>query len=287
MGLDGMTFGDGVVEDSDLKKVVYEERCGLDDIVYDRFSSRVAEALGFYVYRLVDPRNDETFYVGRGVGNRVFDHMEEAERERGAGRRSAKTDRIRAIHDSGCRVTTILHRHGLRDDDETAAVEAVLIQAYPNLTNQIAGEGTSRFGARSTDEAISQHDDPPANFDDYKCLVLSITPRWPSFETDEPTSWAAIYALARHGWRLDLKRAEKAEWTVIHAKGIVRAVFRVEEWRSMSDPAFAAFPRAGERGAAGFIAAPARWFAWDSWVGKRVPPAFRTRFGQRVRYSRI
>ena len=27
------------------------------------------------VYRLIDPRNGETFYVGRGKGNRVFSHI--------------------------------------------------------------------------------------------------------------------------------------------------------------------------------------------------------------------
>ena len=287
MGLDGMTFGDTIVEFTQRKQIAYNERCGLDDIVYDRFSPRVAAELGFYVYRLVDPRNGETFYVGRGVGNRVFDHMEQAERERGTRERSAKTDRIRDIHDAGQRVVTIIHRHGLRDDDETAAVEAVLIEAYPNLTNQVAGAGTTLFGARSTEAAIKTYDDPPANFDDYKCLTLSITPRWPEFEADEPTAWAAIYAMARYGWTLDLKRAQKAEWTVVHARGIVRAVFKIDEWLPMNDPALAAFPGRRKKGAMGFVAAPARWFVWDSWVGRRVPTAYRTRFGQRVRYANI
>lgn len=40
-----------------------------------RFSDTVIEKLQFYVYRLIDPRNGETFYVGRGRGNRVFDHV--------------------------------------------------------------------------------------------------------------------------------------------------------------------------------------------------------------------
>ena len=287
MGLDGMTFGDAVVELTQRKKIAFEERCGLDDIVYDRFSPRVAAELGYYVYRLVDPRNGETFYVGRGVGNRVFDHMDDAERERGTRQRSAKTDRIRAIHDDGKKVITVIHRHGLRDDAETAVVEAVLIEAYPDLTNQVAGAGTTLYGARPTAKVIDSYDDPPANIDDYKCLTLSITPRWPEFETDEPTSWAAVYALARHGWSLDLKRAEKAEWTVVHARGIVRAVFKIDAWLPMTDPALAAFSNGGKKGALGFRAAPARWFVWDSWVGRRIPNAYRTRWGQRVRYVNI
>ena len=38
------------------------------------FPQEVVEAVGCYVYRLIDPRNGETFYVGRGRGQRVFDH---------------------------------------------------------------------------------------------------------------------------------------------------------------------------------------------------------------------
>jgi hypothetical protein len=40
------------------------------------FSETVCNSLGNYVYRLIDPRNGETFYVGKGKGNRVFAHIQ-------------------------------------------------------------------------------------------------------------------------------------------------------------------------------------------------------------------
>ena len=40
----------------------------------DSFPPGVAEQLKWYVYRLIDPRNGETFYVGKGRGNRIFAH---------------------------------------------------------------------------------------------------------------------------------------------------------------------------------------------------------------------
>ena len=36
------------------------------------FPHDVVDKLKHYVYRLIDPRNGETFYVGKGKGDRVF-----------------------------------------------------------------------------------------------------------------------------------------------------------------------------------------------------------------------
>jgi hypothetical protein len=41
----------------------------------DSFPADVVRKLKTYVYRLIDPRNGETFYVGKGQGNRVFAHI--------------------------------------------------------------------------------------------------------------------------------------------------------------------------------------------------------------------
>jgi len=42
------------------------------------FSPAVVEALGYYVYLLKDPETDKVFYVGKGTGNRIFQHLKEA-----------------------------------------------------------------------------------------------------------------------------------------------------------------------------------------------------------------
>ena len=39
------------------------------------FTNEVIEQLNYYVFRLVDPRNGQTFYVGKGKGNRIFAHV--------------------------------------------------------------------------------------------------------------------------------------------------------------------------------------------------------------------
>ena len=44
------------------------------------FSEPTRDQLKHYVYRLIDPRSGETFYVGRGQNDRVFNHVRRAAR---------------------------------------------------------------------------------------------------------------------------------------------------------------------------------------------------------------
>ena len=52
-------------------------------MLIDHFSPETIEKVGHYVYRLIDPRNGNTFYVGVGQGNRVFEHVKGAIKVKG------------------------------------------------------------------------------------------------------------------------------------------------------------------------------------------------------------
>ena len=52
------------------------------------------DAIQSYVYALEDPRNNKIFYIGKGVGNRVFDHAKDALKED-----TNSTDKIELIKD--------------------------------------------------------------------------------------------------------------------------------------------------------------------------------------------
>ena len=45
------------------------------------FSEKALQSLnGYYVYALIDPRTDKVFYIGKGIGDRVFNHEIESKK---------------------------------------------------------------------------------------------------------------------------------------------------------------------------------------------------------------
>ena len=119
-----------------------------ENLMLTSFPPEISDRLKTYVYRLIDPRNGETFYVGKGKGDRVFAHIRA---NLDTNDPNDKLKRIHEIRSSGFDVGHVIHRHGL--DDKTAfEVEAALIDAYPGLTNAVIGAGSNDFGAMHAQE---------------------------------------------------------------------------------------------------------------------------------------
>lgn len=47
----------------------------MNNTITEEFPIEVCKEVKNYVYRLIDPRNGDTFYVGRGKNNRIFEHI--------------------------------------------------------------------------------------------------------------------------------------------------------------------------------------------------------------------
>ena len=87
------------------------------------FNQRTIESLAYYVYALIDPRDNRIFYIGKGKGNRIFQHAKDALDDSD---QSLKLDIIRSILRDGREVGLYILRHNLTE--ETAyVVESVLI----------------------------------------------------------------------------------------------------------------------------------------------------------------
>ena len=97
------------------------------------FDQKASEHLGYYVYMLFDPlESQEPFYVGKGKGNRVFDHAVGAIHEDdsdvtddrlGEAALSPCLDRVEQINRRGDKVERIIVAHGL-SEEEADALEA-------------------------------------------------------------------------------------------------------------------------------------------------------------------
>lgn len=105
------------------------------------FSKSTLDQLQYYVYTLVDPRNNEVFYVGKAsANNRAFKHLDSDRSE------SAKEKRIAEIRSAKLEPKIDILRHGLSDNSIALEIEAAVIDAIgiENLTNIIRGHDTDR-----------------------------------------------------------------------------------------------------------------------------------------------
>jgi len=85
----------------------------------DRFSALAKEHLGWYVYLLRDPRTGETFWIGKGRGDRAFQHKAAAAASVDHPElQSAQAARINEIAGAGGRVSVDVLRQGIRSEPQ-------------------------------------------------------------------------------------------------------------------------------------------------------------------------
>ena len=226
------------------------------------FTLEVSEKLGVYVYRLIDPRNGETFYVGKGKGNRVFAHVA-GELGAGVDELSEKLQRIREIRLSGLDVAHVIHRHGL--DDKTALeVEAALIDAFPSAKNIAKGRHADDRGVMHAHEIIERYQAPVAEFR-HKMVAINI---------NRTAGERSIYDAVRYAWKIDPRKAEKADYILAVQSGLIIGVFEAQQWLSATPENFPGTTSARE-GRYGFSGREAPDKIKDQYLRKRLPDELR------------
>ena len=237
----------------------------------DKFPSEVIDKLKNYVYRLIDPRNGETFYVGRGVGNRLYSHIRD---ELGSefDDVSNKLRRIREIRLAGFDVAHVVHRHGM-EPSVAKEVEAALIDAYPGLTNITSGEASGERGVMHADEIVREYLAEPAIFE-HKALLISV---------NRSASELPLYEATRFAWKLSKKRAKEAEVVLASEKGIIRGAYIPDKWLEATADNFPGRPdRPGRLGFTGSEAPPEIQLLY---IGRRIPDNYRFGTANPIRYT--
>jgi len=187
---------------------------------HNSFSPAVTEKLGYYVYLLRDPETREVFYVGKGVGNRIFAHINAAIADPV---QSDKLERIRAVHNRGQEILHTIHRHGLTEK-EAFEVEAALIDllGLNDLTNLVSGYDALR-GTKTVGEVVEMYDAPLLTIAESALLVIINRMYRRSMTPDE------LYEVTRGDWVIGTRR-NQMKYVFAVSNTIVREVYEVERW---------------------------------------------------------
>lgn len=185
------------------------------------FPPSVIERIGYYVYLLSDPQTGEVFYVGKGMGNRIFAHLNAALTRSDV---TDKLDKIRAILATGQEVHHRIIRHGLTEK-EAFEVEAALIDfiGLEDLTNLIQGHSSDDRGHMTVTEVIAKYEAPEIEIAE-PVILITINRLYRRGMSAED-----LYGVTRGNWVIG-RRREKAKFAFAVYNGIIREVYRIEQW---------------------------------------------------------
>lgn len=230
------------------------------------FSPEVIEQLQYYVYRLIDPRNGQTFYVGKGKGNRVFAHVNDALKgfegqiyeNRDEDEIAAKIQQIRDIRNAGLEVIHIIQRYGLTEK-EAFEVESALIDAYGELTNIQSGHasdrGVNNAEVLQRDLSYEEYEEP-----DFKYIIIKINDRSLQERNNN------VYETVRSAWKVNLRRIAGYKYCLAVLNGVVINVYLIESWNP---------DHRGNGGRYEFVGKEAPDEIRRLFVNKRIPAKYR------------
>lgn len=183
-----------------------------------QFSKEVINKIKYYVYIYSDPETEEIFYVGKGVGNRVFSHLTDSED-------SEKNRYIKRILERGQEPKIEILIHGLEDELTALKVEAAIIDLIgkDKLTNRVRGWQSGVFGRVEVNQLISHYEREQINIDEPAILIrLNRLFRYDMTDIE-------LYDATRGIWRIGNDR-EKVQYAFAVFDGIVHEVYKVLAW---------------------------------------------------------
>ncbi len=197
----------------------------------EKFSEKSLLSLGdYYVYGLIDPRNNKVFYIGKGTGNRVFEHEKETlNKDVDSNKESEKLKLISEINDAGLEVKKVIINANLTEEEAFAA-EAALINAFnylddESLTNIVSGHHSTE--ALSVDEYERIHGAVELNPEDIKHKILTIKV---NRLYDRGMSQEDLYDTVRGVWKVSKENASKVDYVFGVYNSLIVAVYKPTEW---------------------------------------------------------
>lgn len=180
-------------------------------------TEEIAIILKSYVYVYIDPRNGAPFYIGKGKGNRLFSHLNDHADTK-------KVAKIAEIRRDGSEPQIDILRHGL-SDSEAALVEAASIDLLgkDKLTNLSSGYHGQSYPRIRSQDIIAMLAAKPVEVR-HKAILITINKLFRSDMTP-----LELYETTRGIWVVGARK-DKAEYAMSVVRGVVREVYRIEQW---------------------------------------------------------
>lgn len=197
------------------------------------FSEKSLMALGdYYVYGLIDPRTKKFFYIGKGKGNRVFEH--ELESMGNPDGEKLKLQTIFEIKNMGLDVEKVIINSNLTEDEAFAA-EASLINAInyckeQKLTNIVSGHHSSEALSVQEFERIHGAQELKTCDIHHRILVIKINRLYQRNMSEQD-----LYDAVRGDWRISKKRTSIIEYVFGVYNSLILAVYKPTEWLVCKD----------------------------------------------------
>lgn len=190
------------------------------------FDEKTCLELKYYVYVLLDPKDNKPFYVGKGINNRVFNHLDCALTD--IGNSNAKYDRIREIIQQGEAVKHVIVRHGLTEN-EAFQIEATLIDTLTYcgliLSNITGGHNSIEKGLMTSEEIIRLYNAQPLNEIGADCVLININKTYRRGNGTNP-----IYQATKEIWLISEWKLPQIKYVLSEYRGLIVEVFEVKNW---------------------------------------------------------
>ena len=185
-----------------------------------KFSPDIIKKLKWYVYLLSDPNTGEIFYVGKGKGNRVFDHF------KNLNDKDPKTQKIKEIKSQGNSPKIEFLIHGIENENTIKRIESSIIDLIDkkNLTNKIGGYESSDFGRMDLNQIIGKYSSKKVDIIEKVLLIkLSKTFRYNMSEIE-------LYDYTRGIWIVSEDKRKEIDYVFCVYDGIIQETYKVLDW---------------------------------------------------------